>query len=73
MDNWYIEGYLGNQKTLNRLPLNLFPFLIGRQEGLSLTIHSDKVSRTHAEINLVGNRLILKDKGSANGTFVNRE
>ncbi len=73
MDNWYIEGYLGNRKTLNRLPLNSFPFQVGRQEGLSLTINSVKVSRMHAEINLVGNRIILKDKGSTNGTFVNRK
>src|SRR4051812_7799984 len=44
---------------------------IGRDEGVSLRIDSDAVSRRHASIHKVGFAYLLADLGSTNGTFVN--
>lgn len=70
-DNWYLEGYF-NAGMLSRLPVNNFPFQIGRQSGIGFTVPSGSVSRIHAEILKEGERLVLRDNNSTNGTFVNR-
>jgi len=70
-DNWYLEGYF-NAGMLSRLPVNTFPFQIGRQSGIGFTVPSGSVSRIHAEILNDDGRLILRDNNSTNGTFVNR-
>jgi len=70
-DNWFLEGYF-NVGMLSRLPVNNFPFQIGRQSGIGFTVPSNSVSRIHAEILKEDSRLILRDNNSTNGTFVNR-
>ncbi|MBV9712248.1 MAG: FHA domain-containing protein, partial [Ktedonobacteraceae bacterium] len=45
--------------------------LIGRQQGMTLTIEHRSVSRKHATISLMNGQYILRDLGSSNGTFVN--
>ncbi|MFN8062775.1 MAG: SpoIIE family protein phosphatase [Vicinamibacterales bacterium] len=49
------------------------PFTIGRREGNDLRLGGGEVSRDHAEIVEDGDRLLLKDKGSRYGSFVNEE
>jgi pyruvate/2-oxoglutarate dehydrogenase complex dihydrolipoamide acyltransferase (E2) component len=44
---------------------------IGRAEESALIIASTRVSRNHCEIVNDGRTLLLRDKGSANGSFVN--
>ncbi|MDM0113911.1 FHA domain-containing protein [Variovorax sp. J22R133] len=44
---------------------------IGRTEGNSLVMESDRVSRSHAVIDWNGDRYVITDVGSRNGTFVN--
>jgi putative nucleotidyltransferase with HDIG domain len=44
---------------------------IGRSEACDLQVPDDGVSRTHCLIENKGDRLILTDLGSSNGTFVN--
>jgi pSer/pThr/pTyr-binding forkhead associated (FHA) protein len=44
---------------------------IGRNSANDVVIPSQKISRNHAEIEVLSSRLILKDLGSSNGTFVN--
>ncbi|GAB4283364.1 MAG: hypothetical protein Kow0029_29490 [Candidatus Rifleibacteriota bacterium] len=46
-------------------------FTIGREEGRSLQIASDMVSRMHATITIRDGKCFLVDKESANGTFLN--
>ena len=46
-------------------------FTIGRQRGVSLLIEHGSVSRVHAEIGCSNGEYVLRDRGSANGTFVN--
>jgi hypothetical protein len=43
---------------------------IGREAENVIVIPDTEVSRTHAELSLDGNRVMLKDRGSTNGTFL---
>jgi pSer/pThr/pTyr-binding forkhead associated (FHA) protein len=45
---------------------------VGRAEDSDLIIASTRVSRHHCEIVNDQGRVVIRDKGSANGTFVNR-
>jgi len=48
--------------------------VIGRSPGVDLPLPDDEVSRTHAWVTLrgaPGNQVVLEDKGSTNGTFLN--
>jgi len=47
------------------------PVLIGRQAGATLKIGNASVSRRHAIIERDGDRFVIADLGSRNGTFVN--
>lgn len=47
------------------------PVIIGRQAGATLKIANASVSRRHAMIEKDGDRFIIADLGSRNGTFVN--
>ena len=69
---WFLEGALGRGNTW-LMPIDKLPFTIGRHEGSSLTLSSQKISRHHAVINEVGGILRVRDLGSTNGTFVNRQ
>ena len=44
---------------------------IGRHDDCQIRIRSSQVSRRHCQLFEEGNRLILRDLGSSNGTFVN--
>lgn len=44
---------------------------IGRSEQCDITIPGTHLSRKHAELRIQGSHLIVKDLGSANGTFLN--
>jgi MinD-like ATPase involved in chromosome partitioning or flagellar assembly len=46
-------------------------FTIGREEGRTLQLASDMVSRMHARLSIVDGKCVLVDKESANGTFLN--
>ncbi len=47
------------------------PVIIGRQAGATLKISNASVSRRHAMIEKDGERFMIADLGSRNGTFVN--
>lgn len=46
---------------------------VGRGEGMDITIDNPSVSRQHAVIRQDGDRWIVADLGSSNGTFLNGE
>jgi EAL domain-containing protein (putative c-di-GMP-specific phosphodiesterase class I) len=71
-DHWFLEGYFSGQ-MLSRIPVNQFPFQIGRQTGIGFTVPSNSASRIHAEITENNGRLMLRDNKSTNGTSVNRQ
>lgn len=45
--------------------------IIGRSEDVDICISDSRVSRHHLKICLVGDKVVLEDLGSTNGTFVN--
>jgi len=73
MTAWYLEGYLGDSDLVYRIPLNRFPAIVGRQMNLAVTLHSNNISRQHAEFLQQDGQLLLHDLGSTNGTYVNHD
>jgi Nif-specific regulatory protein len=53
------------------ISMNEGPVLIGRQTGASLRIRNAAVSRRHAVIERDGDKYVIADLDSRNGTFVN--
>lgn len=45
--------------------------VLGRSNECDITLSVSHLSRKHAELSIVGNKLVVKDLDSANGTFVN--
>ena len=70
---WFLESWVERGKQVRRVPVLPLPFRIGRRPGSDLTLPSESVSKDHAEIYLDGDRLRIRDLGSTNGTFVNRD
>ena len=51
--------------------LNGETLIIGRDPACDVALRDPGISRHHARLELKGNRYVLKDAGSANGTFIN--
>ena len=47
--------------------------ILGRDADCDITIPGTHLSRRHAEIAISGDKLLVRDLGSANGTFVNEK
>ncbi len=45
--------------------------VLGREAGCDITIPGTHLSRRHAELEIKGSRLKIRDLGSSNGTYVN--
>ncbi len=58
----------GEQRTIR---LDRSPFTIGRKTDKDLVIADPRVSRDHAEIQVLGEDFVLVDVGSKHGTYVN--
>ena len=72
-DHWFLEGFLSGG-FLSRIPINHFPFQVGRGDGLGFKVPSGSASRVHAEILQDDHQsLILRDNNSTNGTYINRK
>jgi EAL domain-containing protein (putative c-di-GMP-specific phosphodiesterase class I) len=69
---WSLSGCLPPGRALTRLQITGPTFVIGRRPGVDLQIASMCVSSRHAELMQVGDNLFIRDLGSTNGTFVNR-
>lgn len=47
--------------------------IIGRQTDCQIRIPSASISRHHCELTLADGKILLRDMGSSNGTYVNRQ
>jgi len=55
------------------VPIDIFPFTIGRQANRSLSLSNPQVSRKHAVIQPDGDGFLIRDQRSTHGTLVNGE
>lgn len=69
---WSLSGCLTAGRPIEKFPINVSAFVIGRRPGVSLMVPSARVSGRHAEILVIGENLLIRDLGSTNGTYVNR-
>jgi EAL domain-containing protein (putative c-di-GMP-specific phosphodiesterase class I) len=67
----YLECFAEQGGPAERVPLVKTPFVIGRAESVDHTVYSSKVSKEHAAIDRIGDRYLITDLVSTNGTFVN--
>jgi sigma-B regulation protein RsbU (phosphoserine phosphatase) len=64
-----VRGPLGDREVT----IDKTPFTLGRRDENDLRLPGGEVSREHAEIVIENDRLILRDRSSRYGTFVNEE
>jgi pSer/pThr/pTyr-binding forkhead associated (FHA) protein len=55
------------------IPLQIPTFRIGRDDTCHLRPNSEQVSREHAEFTITPEKVVVRDLGSRNGTFVNNQ
>ena len=72
-NHWYLEGAVDEGGQVFRMPITTSPFRVGRESGLDLSLPAQVVSSRHAELLRHDDRLVLRDLGSTNGTFLNQE
>ncbi len=61
-----------NTVVKSEIPVNKFPFIIGKSEkAVNLIIRDASVSRRHAKLTREGDSIYLTDLSSTNGTYVN--
>lgn len=68
---WMLASVNPSQQINPLTVIHPIPFSIGRKSGNSLQLNSRAVSSHHAEINFHDGELILTDRQSTNGTYVN--
>ncbi len=65
-----LEGFSSHHQAL---PLETYPFTIGRARECHLVVDYSQVSRVHARLELDHEQIAIVDLNSTNGTFVNGE
>lgn len=66
----YLVIERGNDQG-KRIPVNRFPFEIGRDSTLALILNDEEISRRHCRIKCRGETYVIEDLESKNGTYVN--
>ncbi len=66
-----LEFQIDGETEPRKVALTRFPFIMGRQDGLELTLPSGRVSRRHASIEFRQGRYWVRDLESTNGTLLN--
>lgn len=56
-----------------QIPMKRARLLIGRKENCDIRIPLANVSREHCEVKVENGKVIVRDLGSSNGTYVNKE
>ena len=64
---------VGGKNDGRLIAINVPEFVIGRGETAHLRPQSDLVSRAHCSVLVADGKVVLRDLGSRNGTFLNDE
>jgi EAL domain-containing protein (putative c-di-GMP-specific phosphodiesterase class I) len=67
----YLEHFPELDQPPQRIMIAPIPFQIGRESTADYVIHSQRVSKNHAQIIRSGDGFAIVDRDSTNGTFVN--
>lgn len=70
-DVWFLSGPTQPGEAVLHAPVDGNPFTIGRKSGASLKLQFRTVSSNHASMWIEDGTLMLEDKGSTNGTYIN--
>ncbi len=70
---WSLEGYRDESEEFRRWMVRPLPYRVGRNPDVDLCLPFSTISGRHAELFVQGDTLQLRDLGSTNGTFLNRE
>ena len=70
---WSLEGYLDDSEEFRRWMVRPLPYRVGRNSDMDLCLPFSTISGRHAELFVKDNTIQLRDLGSTNGTFLNRE
>lgn len=71
---WFLTGQIDESQPNRQYAIHSLPYSIGRRSDSSLHLPDGGISKCHAEIFISDDgKLILRELGSTNGTFVNGE
>ena len=70
-DAWFLTGPTRAGEAARHVPIDGYPFIIGRRSGIGLSLWFRTVSNQHAAMWVDQGHLWLRDLGSTNGTYVN--
>ena len=70
---YYLESADPGSLRARRYELPPLPAVVGRHMECDLQLNMESISRQHARFEYDGDRLLLTDLGSTNGTFVNHQ
>lgn len=68
---WFLCGPTASGETIQHVPIDDSPFVVGRGNGISLRLQYRTVSGNHAALWIEDGQLMVKDLDSTNGTYVN--
>jgi EAL domain-containing protein (putative c-di-GMP-specific phosphodiesterase class I) len=70
---WFLAECAETGQGVRVIAVSHVPFLVGRSPEAALCLPTTAVSKQHAELLFDGGTLVVRDLGSTNGTFVNRQ
>ncbi|WP_145298892.1 EAL domain-containing protein [Crateriforma conspicua] len=70
-DVWFLCGPTSVGDSVRHIAIDDDPFVIGRKAGTALRLQFRTVSGNHASLSVVDGRLMVRDLGSTNGTYLN--
>jgi EAL domain-containing protein (putative c-di-GMP-specific phosphodiesterase class I) len=70
-NQWFLCGPTASGDAIQTVPIDDSPFVVGRGNGISLRLQYRTVSGNHAALWIEDGRLMVRDLGSTNGTYVN--
>lgn len=70
---WFFAGQVDESEPVRHVPVQAFPFIVGRRADLQLALPCPCVSKEHAEIFVQNEQLWVRDLNSTNGTYLNGE